>query len=219
MRGGPIGDFQVEMGAGARSWATESVQAAPPRQAPGVLIVVELRDRFGLGRVEGGRLVEVVGGCGGLHRGDGIGVEVECRLRRSPGRRQSWWGGRQLEVTEDGAGGFGVGEEGEDAHVGAAFGAAEGEDLVDAGEELSPARAGGGAGGGCGVALSRVRVSVGRSLLVGSFEDVDDQSIASEGDNVGRAEPCVGGEDAVVAVAVDPGRRDGVGKGVQELKG
>ncbi|MEJ2582741.1 MAG: hypothetical protein P8127_14065 [Acidobacteriota bacterium] len=188
------------------------MSAAHPSGA-GSLIEVELRDRFGLGRVEGGRLVEVVGGCGVLHRGDGIGVEVECRLRRSPGRRQSWWGGRQLEVTEDGAGGFGVGEEGEDAHVGAALGAAEGEDLVDAGVELGPAGAGGGAGEGGGGFLANVSLG----LLAEDVGDLDTH-LPSEGDDVGP-EPCVGGQHAVVAVAVDPGRRDQPREGLEELEG
>jgi hypothetical protein len=58
----------------------------------------------------------------------------------------SGWGVGQLEVAEDDADRFGVGEEGEDAHVRAAGGAAEWEDLVDAGKEAGPAGASGGAG-------------------------------------------------------------------------
>ena len=198
--------------------APHPADAAPPSGAGG-LVEVELGDGFGVDRVEGGRLVEVVGGCGVLHRDDGIGVQVKCRLRRSPGRGQSWWRGRQLKVAEDGAGRLGVGEEGEDAHIGSALGAAEGEGLVNAGQELSPAGAGGGAGEGeCGAVPSGVLVSVGRSLRVGSFDGLYVQPLASEGDDAGT-EPCVGGEDAVVAVAVDPGRRDQPGEGVEELKG
>jgi hypothetical protein len=118
----------------------------------------------------------------GPARDDGIGVEVECRLRRSPGRWESGWGVGKLQVAENGAGGLGVGEESEDAHVGAALGAAEGEDLIDAGQELGPAGAGGGGAreGGGGVA-----VSVGRSLLVGGIGGLYVQPLASEGDHVG----------------------------------
>ena len=45
--------------------------------------------------------------------------------------------------VNEGVDGSGVGEEGEDAHRAGAFGAAEREDLVDAGEESSPAGASG----------------------------------------------------------------------------
>jgi hypothetical protein len=48
-------------------------------------------------------------------------------------------------VGEDGVDGFCGGDAGEDAHVGAAVGTGEGEDLIDAGKEASPAGAGGGA--------------------------------------------------------------------------
>jgi len=41
-------------------------------------------------------------------------------------------------VLEDGPHDTRVGEEGEDAHLTVAGGAAQGEDLVDAGDELSP---------------------------------------------------------------------------------
>jgi hypothetical protein len=42
--------------------------------------------------------------------------------------------------------------------------------------------------------------------------------VAAEGDDPGP-EACVGGEDAVVAVAVDAGRRDQAGEGVEKLEG
>jgi hypothetical protein len=71
---------------------------------------------------------------------------------------------REFEVAEDSADGRGVGEEGDDAHVRAARGTAEGEDFVDAGEELGPAGAGGGARGGSG----RAPRGPVRRLLAGS---------------------------------------------------
>jgi hypothetical protein len=42
--------------------------------------------------------------------------------------------------------------------------------------------------------------------------------VASEGDDPGP-EPCVGGEDAVVAVAVDAGWGDQAGEGVEKREG
>jgi hypothetical protein len=99
-----------------------------------------------------GRLVEVEAG---------IGVEGEVVLRRAAGRGGGRRGSGQAEVGEDGVDGFCGGDEGEDAHVAAAAGAGEGEYLVDAGEEASPAGAGGGAlrgvrqGGGVGACRGR----------------------------------------------------------------
>jgi len=105
---------------------------------------------------------------------------------------------RELEMAEDGAYGRGVGEEGEDAHRRAALGAAEGEDLVDVCEELGPA----GTSGGTGETVGGVLVGGGcfNAAGFGGF----DTHLASQGDDVGP-EPGVGGQDAVVAVAVDPG--------------
>ena len=82
-----------------------------------------------------GRLVEVEAG---------IGVEAEVVLGRATRGGEGRRSGGQAEVAENGVNGLGGGDEGEDAHVGAAVGAGEGEDLVDAGEEAGPARAGGG---------------------------------------------------------------------------
>jgi hypothetical protein len=83
-----------------------------------------------------------------------------------------------------------------------------GKNLVDAGEEACPAGAGGGAGQGRGGVL----VGVYGCLIAGKsgrrfFGLGRVGVVAAEGDNPGP-EPCVGGEDAVIAVAVDPGRRD-----------
>jgi hypothetical protein len=190
--------------------------AARPSGAAG-LIEVELRDGLGLGRVQGRRLVEVVGG-ERVHRSGVIGVELECGLGRSAGRGESGRGVREVEAAEDGADGLGVGEEGEDAHVRSAVGAAEGEDLVDAGEESGPA----GAGGGAGERPSGTVVAVRCRLGAGSFGRTSFGLggvglVVAEGDDSG-SKSCIGGEDAVIAVAVDPGRRDQAGEGIEELE-
>ena len=109
-------------------------------------------------------------------------------------------------MAEDGLNGPGLGEEGEDAHVGAAVGALEGEDFVDAGEETGPAGTSGGVAGG----LRRAGRRVVRGLAVFRIGP-------AEGDDAG-AEPGVGREDAVVAVAVDAGRRDEAGEGGEEVE-
>jgi hypothetical protein len=114
-------------------------------------------------------------------------------------------------MSEDGAYGRGVGEESGDAHVRAALGTAEGEGFVNACEELGPAGTSGGTGetvGGIGVA--------GGCETAAALGGLDVQ-VASEGDDVGR-ESGVGGQDSVVAVAVDPGWRDKAGEGVQKFE-
>jgi hypothetical protein len=102
----------------------------------GALIEVEVRNRLRFGQVVHRRLIEVE---------IGIGVEGEFRPGQSAGGSERRRAGGQTEVGEDGIDGLGGGDEGEDAHVGAAVEAGEGEDLVDAGEEAGPAGAGGGA--------------------------------------------------------------------------
>ena len=138
---------------------------------------------------------------------------------RSAGGGEPRRGVGQVEVAEDGANGLGVGEEGEDAHVRAALGAAEGEDLVDAGEELGPAGAGAGAGEGCGGLL----VGLYGGLLAGSsrgaFFGIGRAGVVAAEDDDRGPEPCVGGEDAVVSVAVDPGRGDQTGERFEKLEG
>lgn len=116
-------------------------------------------------------------------------------------------------MTENGADGLRVGEEGEDTHVGAALGAAEREDLVDTAEELGPAGAGGSTGEGHG----RLVVDVFPSLLTVGFV-CGGTVVVAEGEDLGP-EPRVGGQDAVIAVAVYPGRRDEAGEGFQEFEG
>jgi hypothetical protein len=165
----------------------------------GAPIEVEVRDSFGFGRIVCGRLVEVEAG---------IGVEGEIVLRRSAGGGEGRRGSGQAEVGEDGVDGFSGSAEGEDAHVGAAVGAGEGEELVDAGEEASPAGAGGGAlrgvrqvgGGGVQGGASIVRLTACQAADVGGV-------VAAEVDHLltqarGR------GKDTVVAVAMDAWRRD-----------
>jgi hypothetical protein len=122
-------------------------------------------------------------------------------------------GGGQTEVGENGVRGLGGGDEGEDAHVAAAIRAGEGEDLVGAGEEASPA------GGGGGV--------VRRVWQVGDFRSQDGAAavrVAGRHDSVAIevddpfAEAGVRGKDAVIAVAVDAGWRDEAGEGGEKLE-
>ena len=109
-------------------------------------------------------------------------------------------------MAEDCENGLGLGEEGEDAHVRAAVGALEGEDLVDAGEEAGPVRASRDVPGG----LRSARRRADRGLVALAFG-------AAQRHDAGR-EPDVGSEDAVVAVAVDAGWRDEAGEGGEELE-
>ena len=102
--------------------------------------------------------------------------------------------------------GFGLGEKGEDAHGGAAVGALEGEDLVDAREETGPARA-------CGDVLGSLRDARRRTVRGLAAVAIG----AVQGHDAGP-ETRIGGEDAVVAVAVDAGRGDEAGKGGEELE-
>jgi hypothetical protein len=94
-----------------------------------------------------------------------------------------------------------------------------GVEVEDAGEEAGPAGADGGAGeerGGVLVGAYGCLLgwSFGRPLFgVGCVAVV-----AAEGDDPGT-EPGDGGEDAVVAVAVDPRRRDQTGKGAEKFEG
>ena len=107
---------------------------APPSGAGMRIGAVEVGDGLRLGGIKGRRLVE-------LEVGLGIGAEVG--LGRAAGRGEGWRCGGQTEVAEEGVNGLVRGEEGEDAHMGAAVGAVEGEDLLDAGEQTGPAGASG----------------------------------------------------------------------------
>ena len=180
------------------------------------LIEVEVRDGLGLRQVIVGRLVDVEAG---------VGVEAEVVLGRAACGREGRRCGGQAEVAEDEVHGLGSGNEGEDAHLGAAAGAAEREDLVDAGEQAGPAGAGGGA-------LRRVRRvgrrrlslrdsrGVGRTGVFRAGAGIDRQLVvvAAHGDDPG-AECGVRREDAVVAVAVDAGRRDETADGGEKFEG
>jgi hypothetical protein len=172
---------------------------APPSGAGvGMRIgAVEVGDGLRLGGIKGRRLVELE---------VGLGIEAEVTLRGAAGRGEGWRCGGQAEVAEDGVNGPGLGEEGEDAQVGAAVGALEGEDLVDAGEETGPA-------GACGAVAGHFR-RAGRRIVRGL---VAFRFGAAEGDDAG-AEPGVGRQHAVVAVAVDAGRRDEAGEGGEEVE-
>lgn len=71
--------------AGWNARATHPASAPHPSGAAG-LIEVELGDGLGVGRIERGRLVEIVGGDGILCRGDGTGIKIEGGLGWIPGR-------------------------------------------------------------------------------------------------------------------------------------
>jgi hypothetical protein len=59
-----------------------------------------------------------------------------------------WGGGGKSQVAEDAGHGEGIGQEGENAHLGAAVGAAQREDLLDATGKARPTGAGGAPGRG-----------------------------------------------------------------------
>jgi len=125
-------------GSGAgRRWARrlgpDGADAAPP-SGTRRLIEVELRDGVRVGGIKGGGLVEVVGG---------LAIQGEVGLGWSASRGEGGWMGGQVEVAEDGHDDRRIGEDGQDAHLGATAGAAQGRDLVDAGDEARPAGTGG----------------------------------------------------------------------------
>jgi hypothetical protein len=182
----------------------------------GALIEVEVGDGVGFGRIVGGRRVEVEAGIG-----VGIGVEGEVVLRRSASGGEGRRGGGQAEVGEDGVDGFCGGDEGEDAHVGAAAGTGEGEDLVDSGEETSPAGAGGGTLRGVRqVGVCRGRAGPGRQVIgCGVGQLTRRFGVVAAGMDHVRAQARFRGEDAVVAVAVDAWRWDEAAERGEKLEG
>jgi hypothetical protein len=125
-------------------------------------------------------------------------------------------------VGEDGVRGFCGGDEGEDSRVGAAVGTGEGEYLIYAGKEASPAGAGGGAlrgvrqVGGIGVSggAGIVRLAACQAERAGGRRGV----VASEVDHP-LAQARARCEDAVVAVAVDAWRWDQAAECGEELEG
>jgi hypothetical protein len=128
-------------------------------------------------------------------------------------------GGRPISGDGYCVDGFCGGDEGEDAHIAAA---AEGEDLIYAGKEASPAGAGGGAlrgvrqVGGIGVpgGAGIVRLAACQAERAGGHRGV----VASEVDHL-LAQARVRCKDAVVAVAVDTGRRDEAAQCGEKLEG
>jgi hypothetical protein len=73
-------------------------------------------------------------------------VERELSLGRTAGRQDGWRPGGEVQVEENRLDRGRVGPEGEDLHLPAASRTQERQHLVDAGEELSPADAGGARG-------------------------------------------------------------------------
>lgn len=107
--------------------------------APGSVVVGE-------GLIEG---IEVgAGWCSALGFSFPLGclVEIDLRLWRSACGSEARRPVGEGEVSEDAFDDGGVGEEGEDAQVAVASGATQGIELVDAGQELGPAEAGGAGG-------------------------------------------------------------------------
>ena len=166
--------------------------------------------------VSGQALIEgVVGAREGLPipRGRRIDGE-ELGLRWAPGRSDRAWMLQDTEMPEDGAHDVRVSEGGEDAHLAVAGGAAQGVDLVDAGEELSPAAS--------GASVGRVwAVAAGCRGSRGARVEVV-HPVAP----VARRLPApllVGAEVAVVAVAVHTRRRnqacDGAFRALQSVFG
>ena len=183
------------------------------------MVAAEPRDLGGSGApgvvVSGEALIERVAPWWGIVRGvPGRGriAGEELGLRRAPGRSDR---GRMLgnaQVLEDGPHDTRVGEEGEDAHLTVAGGAAQRVDLVDAGEELGPAaaRASVGAVGAC---VGYGAVDVGRGAWVGLVDFVTP---------VARHVPSplrVRGEDAVIPMPVDARRGYQARESVEQLKG
>ena len=130
-RVGSIGSARVGVGASGRGRGRESGSSQRcgsdqrgSASGAAALIEVEVRAGLGLGGIEGGRRADV---------GAVVGVEAEGVPGRTAcggeGRRR----GGQAEVAEEDVHGLGCGEEGEDAHLGAAAGAEPREGLVEAG--------------------------------------------------------------------------------------
>jgi hypothetical protein len=132
--------------------------AARPSGAAG-LIEVELGD--GLGRVEGGRLVEVVGG-EGFHRSDVIGVKLGCGLGRSAGGGKSGRGVREVEASEDGADGHGAVRKARLRMSDPQSGQRRG-NTHRCGRGGGPSGSGGAGEGGCGVVVGVYGCPVGKS--------------------------------------------------------
>ncbi len=107
-------------------------------------------------------------------------------------------------MAEDSGHGEGIGEEGEDPHLGAAVGAAEGEDLLDPSDQARPAGAGGALRGRQGLRVGGSRVPWSVRRVAGESRDA-------------FAQGGMGSQHAVVAVPVDTWRGDQPGQGGEEL--
>lgn len=167
------------------------------------LIELEVGYGFGVSGVEVRGLVEAE--CV-------LGVEDEVMLWRSTCGCDVWRRGGQVEVSEDGADGSGVGEEGEDAHGGSASRAAEREDLIDAREESSPT----GASGEVQIGIGGTGLIAGRGGGRGRRIGVIGVGVC-HGDDA-RAQAGIGREDAVVAMAVDARGWDEAGECGEEFE-
>jgi len=112
-------------------------------------------------------------------------------------------------MEKDGGDDGRVGEEGEDGHLATTSGAEEGKHLVDPGEEHGPADPSG--------AGAPRRFGIGRCAL--GFGGWGRRQLRPADGDGGRSGSCVGGEHAMVSVAVHPGRGNEPGDALEELEG
>jgi hypothetical protein len=108
---------------------------------------VFVRNRLGIGGIEVGGLVEVVGeeSLGDLVVFPTPGPHGELGLGWAPGGMEEWGRGGLADVGQDSGDGLGVGKEGDERERGLAGGADQGENFIDPGQEGGPP---GGPGGG-----------------------------------------------------------------------
>ena len=225
----------VKNGGGGGIWGEAAVDlgfwGAPPvgpagccRLAVPALIQIVFGNRLGLGWIELGALVEVVGKgfLGGLVCMPTVGPHGELRLGWAPGRMGQRGRGGLADVGEDLGDGLGLGEERDEREGFPAGGTDQGEDLVDASQKRGPPGGPGGGGIRCGrpcpVWLGS-RGRGGRRERKRGAGELSGQGIVRPGPFGDEgSQGSVRGEDAVVAMAVNAGRRKDLGQPVQELE-
>jgi len=185
----------------------------PRGSGTAALVEVVLRNRFGLGGIELRALVEVVreGFLGGLFCFPTGGPHVKLNLGWAPGGMGERGGGGLADMGKDLCDGLGIGEERDEREGFLAGGTDQGEDLIDPGQEGGPP---GGPGGG-GIGWLRCwglwRLGFGRGGRRSQGKPgtgvLNGQGIVLVGASRNEgSQRSVGGEDPVVAVAVDTGR-------------
>ena len=199
----------------------------PERSISPALIKVVLRNGLGVGGIEFGGLVEVfgerfVGGLVCFPTAGPLGPHGELGLGRAPGGVDQRRGGRLTDVGEDLSDGVQVSQERDKGEGFLAGGTDQGEDFIDPGQESGPP----GWPGGGSIRCPRLG-----SLCLGSWgrggcreRERGIGSVGGEGIILPglfgdqRSQGRIGGEDAVVAVAMDAGWRKNRGQAVQELQ-